>query len=152
MSDRLSLTLYADSDGYITYECPFCGSAFKLKAADIDDEEFPIQELFCPYCGLTDSPERFLSAEAMGALETLAHNYVAQMLNQQFGKMARDINRKKGLISMKFKPIDMEPEKDVCDEDTPETVFHCAACDKKVKIQSSTGLAKAFCPYCGVDL
>ena len=152
MSERLSLTLYADSDGFITYECPFCGSAFKLKAADVNDEEFPIQELFCPYCGLTDSPEGFLSAEAKEALETLAHNYVARMLNQQFGKMAKDINRKRGPIRMKFKPIDLEPEKEVCDKDTPETVFRCIVCNKEVKVQTNIGIAKIFCPYCGVDL
>ncbi len=61
MNEKLELTLYADSDGYITYECPYCGSAFKLNAGDLNDEKFPIAELFCPYCGLTADASKFIS-------------------------------------------------------------------------------------------
>ena len=152
MSDTLSITIYADSDGFITYECPYCGSAFKLSAADLNDEDFPIHELFCPYCGLAGASERFISADAMGALETLVHNYAAQTLNKAFGDMAKSVNRKKGLISMKFTPIETLPEEDVSDNDTVETIFTCKTCQRDVKVLRNIGMAKAFCPYCGVDL
>ena len=152
MNDTLSITIYADNDGFITYECPYCGSAFKLSAAYINDDDFPIHELFCPYCGLAGAPERFISADAMGALETKAHNYVARMLNKSFGDMVKSVNRKKGLIHMSFTPIDTLPEEDVSDDDTVESIFTCKACQRNVKVLRNIGMAKAFCPYCGVDL
>ena len=152
MNEKLELTLYADSDGYITYECPYCGSSFKLNAGDLNDDSFPIAELFCPYCGLTADASQFISSEATEALETMAHNYVAELLNKEFGKMTRDINRKHGIIRMDYKPIKKLPEKDVRDKDTVESIFTCKNCQRSVKIVQSIGLAKAYCPFCGVDL
>jgi predicted RNA-binding Zn-ribbon protein involved in translation (DUF1610 family) len=152
MSDTLSVTIYADSDGFITFECPYCGSAFKLSAADLNDEDFPILELFCPYCGLAGPPERFISADVMSALETKAHNYAARTLNKAFGGMGKGVNRKKGLIHTSVSPIETFPEEDVSDDDTVESIFTCKACQRDVKVLHNIGMAKAFCPYCGVDL
>lgn len=152
MSDTLSITIYADSDGFITYECPYCGSAFKLSAADINDEDFPILELFCPYCGLAGSHERFISADVKSALETKAHNYAARTLNKVFGDIGKSVNRKKGLIHMSVTPIETFPEEDVSENDTVESIFTCKACQRDVKVWHNIGMAKSFCPYCGVDL
>lgn len=30
MSDTITFTIQGDSEGYVTFECPFCGSEFKL--------------------------------------------------------------------------------------------------------------------------
>ncbi len=152
MSTDLSITLHADSDGFISYECPFCNSTFKLSASDINDENFPIEELFCPYCGLADSPNKFLSTAAEEAINNLVHNYAANMLNQEFSKMARSINSKKGLLSMKYKPIEMLPEKDVSDDDSPGDIVKCNTCERAVKVFPNAGMSKVFCPYCGVTI
>jgi len=152
MNDRLSITLYADRDGFISYECPYCGSSFKLNASDISDASYPLEELFCPYCGLTDTPNRFLSSIAVEAIENLVYNHTAKMLNREFDNMAKEINRKRGVLRMQFKPIEMLPEKKTSDDDTPEGIFSCMACERSVKVHHNTGLSKLFCPFCGVSL
>ena len=42
-----SITIQGDSEGYVTFECPFCGAEFKLQSGEYQDEEFPLQDLFC---------------------------------------------------------------------------------------------------------
>ena len=42
MDDILELTQFADSDGFVTYECPYCGSVFKLDAEDVSDDDLTL--------------------------------------------------------------------------------------------------------------
>ena len=152
MDDILELTQFADSDGFVTYECPYCGSVFKLDAEDVNDDDFPIMDLFCPYCGLSGEMNRFISSEAQEAIEAMVQNHLADIVNKEFGKMTREINRAGGLIHMEFSPLKKQHVKEVKDNDTVESIFTCDACVKKVKVVPNAGLSKAFCPYCGVDL
>ena len=61
MSTEISFTIQGDSEGYVTFECPYCGSEFKLQAGEFQNEDEPLEELFCPYCGLTKDKNSFLS-------------------------------------------------------------------------------------------
>ena len=64
MSDvTFTIKIQGDSEGYVTFECPFCGSEFKLQASEFQNEEEPFDELFCPYCGLAKSLSSFYSKE-----------------------------------------------------------------------------------------
>lgn len=74
------------------------------------------------------------------------------MLNNAFGKMARSVNRSKGLIKMKYKPLKKVAIKELKDKDTAETQFTCSCCDHSVKVLYCVGASKIFCPYCGVDI
>lgn len=57
MSDvTLSFSIQGESEGCITFECPYCGSEFKFMADEYHDEDMPVDELFCPYCGLIKEP------------------------------------------------------------------------------------------------
>lgn len=47
---ELTIKIQGDSEGYVTFECPFCGSEFKLQAGEYQDDEHPFEDLFCPYC------------------------------------------------------------------------------------------------------
>ena len=60
MSTEISFTIQGDSEGYVTFECPFCGSEFKLQADEFQSDDEPLEELFCPYCGLTREKNDFL--------------------------------------------------------------------------------------------
>lgn len=152
MSSSMSITLQADSDGFITFECPYCESSFKLSAGDLNDESFPVEELFCPYCGLSNKPNTFLSSDAIEAAKVKAYNFMADMLNEEFGKTARSINRYNSFVRMDYTPLKLEPEKEVKDKDTVEGIFMCKACERNVKVLHNAGLSKVFCPYCGVDI
>ena len=50
MSDgTFEISIEGDSEGYVTFECPFCESEFKLNASEFQDEDNVFSELFCPY-------------------------------------------------------------------------------------------------------
>lgn len=153
MSDiKLSFTIQGDSEGYVTFECPYCGSEFKLQAGEYQDDDRPFEDLFCPYCGLTKDKNSFLSHDVMEQAHALAENYAIEMLNQAFGKMAKSINGSKGILKMTFKPLKKVTTKELVDKDTVETEFRCGCCNHRVKVLYCSGASKIFCPYCGVDL
>lgn len=112
---EMAVIIQGDSEGYVTFECPFCGSEFKLQAGEYQDEEFPFEELFCPYCGLTRNKNDFLSREVIEQAQAMAYNYAIEELNKSLGKMAKSINRSNGIIKMK------------CQDFFPLTVSSCDA-------------------------
>lgn len=152
MSAELSFTIQGDSEGYITFECPFCGSEFKLQAGEYQSDDDPFEDLFCPYCGLTRGKDSFLSSEVVEKIQELAYNYAVEKLNKALKKMSRSVNRSKGLIKMTYKPLKKVETKELKDKDTVETTFKCACCERSVKVLYCAGASKVFCPYCGVDI
>ena len=153
MSDvTFTIKIQGDSEGYVTFECPFCGSEFKLQASEFQNEEEPFDELFCPYCGLAKSLSSFYSKEVSEQAEAVAYKYMVEELNNAFGKMARSFNKPKGFIKMKYKPLKKVTTKELKDKDTTETEFECVCCNRHVKALYCVGAAKIFCPYCGVDI
>ena len=147
----LSFTVQGDSEGYVTFECPYCGSEFKLQAGEVQSDEEPVWELFCPYCGLVKEKSAFWSKDVCDKARALAENYMIEELNKAFGKMARSINRQ-NIIKMTYKPLKKVYVKELKNTDTTETEFQCACCNRRVKVFYCVGASKIFCPYCGVDL
>ena len=103
--EELSFMIQGDSEGYVTFECPFCHSEFKLQAGEFQDDDNPVYDLWWPYCGLTADKNNFLSQEVKAKAEEMAYNYMVEEINKAFGKMARSINRSKGIIKMTYKPL-----------------------------------------------
>ena len=149
---EISFTIQGDSEGYVTFECPFCGSEFKLQAGEYQSDDEPFEDLFCPYCGLTKEKNAFLSSDVIEKAQALAYNYAMEELNKAFGKMAKSINRNKGLIKMTYKPLKKVATKELKDKDTAETEFECSCCNRRMKVLYCAGASKVFCPYCGVDI
>ncbi len=82
MSTRsFTITIQGDSEGYVTFECPFCNSEFKLQAAEYQNNDDPFEELFCPYCGLTKEKKEFLSSDVIEQARTIAYNHMVDELN-----------------------------------------------------------------------
>lgn len=153
MSDTtISFEIQGDSEGYVTFKCPYCDSEFKLQAGEYQNDEEPFEDLFCPYCGLTHEKNNFLSQEVVNHIQALVQNYLVEMLNDAFGKMSKSINRSKSLIKMDFKPLKKVEVGELKDKDTTETEFMCEHCGHHVKVLYCAGASKIFCPYCGVDL
>ena len=148
----LSFTIQGDNEGYVTFECPFCGSEFKLLADEFQSDDEPFSELFCPYCGLSNEVTSFYSPEVIEKAKALAMNYAIEQLNKAFDNMQRSVNRNKGFIKMTFKPLKKVNVKELKDKDTTEVEFKCCNCQHHVKAIYCAGAAKIFCPYCGVDL
>lgn len=150
--EELSFMIQGDSEGYVTFECPFCHSEFKLQAGEFQDDDNPVYDLWCPYCGLTADKNNFLSQEVKAKAEEMAYNYMVEEINKAFGKMARNINRSKGIIKMTYKPLKKMHGKDIVEKDTVETPFECSCCNRHTKILYGIGKACAYCAYCGVTI
>ena len=150
--EKLTFTIQGDSEGYVTFECPFCGSEFKLQAGEYQDENEPLEDLFCPYCGLTREKNAFLSKDVMEKVQAMAENYLIEQLNSAFKKMSRSLNKPHSMIKMTYKPLKKVETKELKDKDTAETEFKCEHCEHRVKVLYCAGAAKIFCPYCGVDI
>lgn len=151
-TETFTFSIQGDSDGYVTFECPFCASEFKLQAGEYQNDEEPFEELFCPYCGLTKGKNNFLSSEVIEQAQALAYNYMIEKLNKSFSKMRKSINRSNGLIKMDYKPLKKVATKELKDKDTTEAEFTCTCCERRVKVLYCAGASKVFCPYCGVDI
>lgn len=150
---KMSFTIQGDSEGYITLECPFCNSEFKAQAGELQNNDVPVIDLFCPYCGLTSNRNDFYTTETVEKIQALATNYAIEHLNKAFGKMARRINSSnRGVIKMDFKPLKLVNVKELKDRDTTEEIFTCNSCENHVKVLYCAGAAKVYCPYCGVDI
>lgn len=78
-----------DSEGYVTFECPYCNSEFKLQAGEYQNDDEPFEELFCPYCGLAKEKNEFLSAEVIEQAQAIAYNYMVEELKKTFKKNAK---------------------------------------------------------------
>lgn len=149
---EFQITIQGDSEGYVTFECPFCNSEFKLKASEYQDEEQPFEDLFCPYCGLTTERNQFLAQEVIEQAKAIAYNHMIEKLNGSLNTMAHSVNKSKSIIKMKFKPLRRATIKELKDRDTSEVEFGCYHCEHHVKVLYCSGAAKIFCPYCGVDI
>lgn len=153
-TENFTISIQGDSEGYETFECPYCNSEFKLQAGEYQNDDEPFEELFCPYCGLAKEKNEFLSAEVIEQAQAIAYNYMVEELNKTFKKMQRSLNRSKGLIKIKmdYKPLKKVATKELKDKDTTETEFKCSCCGRRIKVLYCAGAAKVFCPYCGVDI
>ena len=49
-TENFTITIQGDSEGYVTFECPYCDSEFKLQAGEYENDDEPFEDLFCPYC------------------------------------------------------------------------------------------------------
>ncbi|MDD4376177.1 MAG: hypothetical protein PHR25_05280 [Clostridia bacterium] len=140
-----------DSDGYVSFECPFCGSDFRLKGDEFQCDDPLYTEMYCPYCGLSDSPSKFYTKEVMEQINAIAMNYMNEELKKAFSKMSRQINKSK-FLKMTYKPMKNLNVKDLKTEDSVEEIFECKSCNNHVKVLSCAGNSKVFCSYCGNDI
>ena len=96
----LSFTVQGDSEGYVTFECPYCGSEFKLQAGEVQSDEEPVLNCSAPTADLQKRNPHSGQKMFVTKARALAENYMIEELNKAFGKMARSINRQKSIIKM----------------------------------------------------
>ena len=148
---KREIRIDGDSEGDVTFECPFCESEFKLNAGEFQDEDNVFTELYCPYCGLADVINKFYSREVIEQAEAIAYNYMIQEVNKMF-KGFRDSCRGNNFIKVEFKELKKVRLKELKDKDTVEEKFSCPTCGNNVKVLYCAGVSKVYCAYCGVDI
>lgn len=45
-TENFTISIQGDSEGYVTFECPYCNSEFKLQAGEYQNDDEPFEELF----------------------------------------------------------------------------------------------------------
>ena len=149
--EDLEITIQGDDEGYITFECPFCKSEFKLRADECQNDETPYDEYFCPYCGLVKDKNEFLSEDIIEQVKAIAMNELIEELNKSFSNMKNSINKSK-YIKMEYKPLEKVNIKDLKENETVEEVLERPTCGNHEKVLYCSGVSKIFCAYCGVDI
>lgn len=147
---ELKFKVEADSDGYISFECPFCESIFGLNAGEYQSDEEVFNEIYCPYCGLVDNSNQFYTKEVIEQAKDIAMNYMYDEINKAFGKMAKSLNSK--YIKMTYKPLKNKNIKSLKTKESTEEIFECKNCKHHVKVDSFIGESNIYCSYCGVDI
>lgn len=145
--ESFEIEFEGDSEGYVTYECPFCDEQFKLVASEIQDEYVKLEELFCPYCGLVDSLDKFYSKEVVEYIQSFAAEWMMKAIHKNSGLIRGSKN-----IKVDFKKVTYTPIGQPIEIDSVEEVFVCKMCEKNEKVLCNIGFSKIFCAYCGGDL
>lgn len=145
------ITMEGDREGYVTFECPFCGSSFGLRADEVKNDEGTLDKIYCPYCGLNSDSDEFLPQEVIEQAEKIVHNYAVEQFNQAFGKMAKSMNGHHGIIKMTYKPLKKKELSELYSHEGTEEAFECKSCKHHVKVLYVTGNTLVYCPNCGVN-
>ena len=43
-TENFTISIQGDSEGYVTFECPYCNSEFKLQAGEYQNDDEPFEE------------------------------------------------------------------------------------------------------------
>ena len=136
-----------DSDGYLSFQCPFCAYRFELSAAELTAAEGV--ELYCPACGLSNTPDTFATDEVKQYALEVAKSMIYGKINTMFDDFARTASRNKNITVKRGSRLpDKVPSPPAEPEDLSEVSFTCCGHSAKVDIPSAAG--SFYCPYCGV--
>ncbi|MDK2821467.1 MAG: hypothetical protein PWP31_1432 [Clostridia bacterium] len=148
MGDKIiKFQILADSDGYVTFQCPYCSNTFKLRVDECQEDE--VIEFFCPYCGLADEPSSFLNNEIIQLAMDKAENYFIDILNGFSKNLDRSFRGNK-MIKVKTNKIPKKGEKEVFEVDSEEVISELKCCSRHIKTTISAKESGLICPYCGV--
>lgn len=146
---EFKIEIEGDSEGFVSFECPYCESEFKLNAQEYKEDAN--DKIYCPYCGLAKEKNEFYTKEVIEQANKIAMNHMYDEINKVFGKMSKNTN-KNDFIKMKFKPLKKVNVEGIRTEDSVEEPFKCVNCGKSVKVLFCDGKSKIFCSYCGEDI
>lgn len=147
MSEKVfELSIPADDEGYIAFECPYCGIRFKLKA-----EEFKVSsiiDLYCPACGLVNQINSFYTRAVIEKAEEIAMNHAIDMINKMFKDLERSTRSNK-FIKFKSNSIKKEYGKELYENVDELEITELNCCSKTVKVRLLDKYIGVYCPYCG---
>lgn len=144
------MDILPDEDGYWDKECPNqeCLSKFKVNAEDWKNL-FSNNNAFCPFCGHSDSSDKWWTTEQIEQAKYQAVKNVKAQVGRALQQDARDYNRTapKGLISMsmKFSGITHAANLPAKALEEMRQKITCEQCDAKYAVIGSA----FYCPRCG---
>jgi hypothetical protein len=148
LGNTMKIPIPPDKDGYIGRECPdpICLGYFKIKfGTGLKGEGLPC---VCPYCGHTDSHDKFWTKEQIEYAQSVAMRNIDDAIRGDLESMEFEVKPQGPFgigISMKLQPSNPLPIR-YYREKKLETNITCDACTLAYSVY---GLF-AFCPDCGV--
>lgn len=148
MSDiiHMEISLPADNDGFILFQCPLCGEYFKLCADDIHADD--TLEIWCPCCGLIS--DSYLTDEVIELAQTMALNLTNKLLFQEMKEWERNI-KGKGISFKAGKQPEPQAETPIASLIEALEIVSFACCKKEAKVKPLVRICGCYCPYCGVQ-
>jgi hypothetical protein len=145
----VEITLPADNEGYVPFECPHCSDRFKLSAAEY--EGFEGDDIWCPLCGLNSAKSDFLTQEFLEAARQHVENFAREALHKMSKNIERKTRHNKGVRfeagpAPKRRAVPGLPQ-----EVADMAIVNLKCCDMSVKTAVPGGLAVLYCPYCGTE-
>lgn len=133
-----------DSSGFLRRECPYCKREFK-----IHQDDFPRQpdEIYCPCCGQTASPQEFYTEEQIDYMRaTLVKTVVGPELDR-FTRDLQNIGRRSGGLVSMTATHNPAPEPSILPDEDDLYKMEFGCCNLRVKVESPDGAY--HCLFCG---
>ena len=143
----IQVTVPADEDGFVSFECPHCEQRFKLRADEVQ-ESYAIS-LFCPICGLAHELDHFYSKAFTEKAMNIVEQEAMETAHNIFKKFERQ-SRNSKFVKSKAGP---KPRFDIKEmyENIDELVeVEAKCCKKHLKVTGLDRSIGAYCAYCGV--
>ncbi|MHA1386224.1 MAG: hypothetical protein ACTSR3_20920 [Candidatus Helarchaeota archaeon] len=138
---RKEVALKGDKEGFIGRSCPkySCRKFFKIKISEFIKSGF--FHHYCPYCGLKQHKNEFLTTEQQKYIISIAQKEAIDMIAPEFKKLERKFSQ--GLIRIKVQIPDIRIQNYI--EKSLSNVIICPNCNNTyITLEPSF-----FCPYCG---
>lgn len=145
--ETFSIRVPTDEDGYVTFQCPFCSSLFKLMVEEFERDS--VWDFYCPCCGLKDGSASFLPDKIHEQSEIIAMNYMRELINNSMKNLERDFRSYPHVSFSSGSPMEIEPEKLLYEQELMRS-FTLACCKMSVKLKHEMIDLPRYCPYCGV--
>jgi hypothetical protein len=139
------LSLPADSDGFVAFQCPHSGDRFKLSGTEY--EERSPSAIYCPLCGLSEELSAFLTDDALRVARQAAANAARELISRELANISRRSSRN-GLtfrLGARARPELVEE----LHEPNDLVVAAVQCCGIHVKVDSLGAIGVLYCPYCG---
>ena len=147
---RIPVSIQSDVDGYLDRECPSAECEFEFKVcADDWRDKIRDEEVFCPFCGHTDTSNNWCTAEQVHHLRNTAIAHMRNRIDHAMRQDADNWNRqqpKNDFISITLEvtspapPIPLPP----LAADPMRLKITCPACACRYAVVG----AAFFCPAC----
>ena len=140
----LEISIPADNDGYVLFQCPICGEYFKITPDDYEDDG--VLEIHCPCCGLCG--ENYLTEDVLELAHTKVQNVAMDLIHNELKTWERQFSG--GMVSFKVnsKPkAEFENPVRAGIEALAVTSFVC--CKRSAKIKPLLKITGCYCPFCG---
>lgn len=142
----MNISIPADNDGFVLFQCPLCGEFFKLTSSDVQADD--MIEIWCPCCGLKS--KNYLTEDVIELAMKMAENVAMDMIFTEMKKWERQF-KGSGLIFKAGKKPKQKTENPIISGIEALEIQKYDCCKRQAKVKPIVKLIGSYCPFCGVN-